>query len=126
MNNKPNMPLLKEIGARIRFFRQQAGMTQEILSEKSGLHHTYIGQIERGSRNLTLSALNDILSALEISYSVFFAAIDAKNAFPSESSEFLNLINMLVNITPEHQKHASAILQEYTKALREAHRPPGF
>ncbi len=126
MNNKPNKPLLAEIGTRIRYFRLQAGMSQESLGEKSGLHPTYIGQIERGSRNLTLSALNDILNALEISYSIFFEAVDAKNAFQSESSEFLKLINILVNTEPSHQKHAIVILQEYTKALREAHRPPGF
>ncbi len=126
MNKKPNMPLLEEIGARIRYFRQHANLSQEALGEKADLHPTYIGQIERGSRNLTVSALNDILGALEISYSVFFESVDVKNAFQSESTEFLKVVDYLSNFEPIQQQHAIAILQEYSKALREARRPSDF
>jgi transcriptional regulator with XRE-family HTH domain len=44
---------LLALGARIKRFREQAGLTQEALADAADLHWTYIGQIERGERNLT-------------------------------------------------------------------------
>ena len=46
-------PELVAFGARLRGLRDSAGMTQEELAHAAGLHWTYIGQIERGERNLT-------------------------------------------------------------------------
>lgn len=42
-------------------------MNQETLGEKAGLHHTYIGQVERGEKNLTVGSLVRISDALGIS-----------------------------------------------------------
>ena len=53
MPKKPKDPLLIAFGKHLRAFRSDAGMTQEELAEAAGLHWTYIGQIERGERNLT-------------------------------------------------------------------------
>lgn len=47
-------PELARFGARIREIRTEAGLTQEELAHRAGLHWTYIGQIERGERNLSL------------------------------------------------------------------------
>jgi transcriptional regulator with XRE-family HTH domain len=47
-------PELRAFGERVRALRVEAGMTQEGLAEAAGLHWTYVGQIERGTRNLTL------------------------------------------------------------------------
>lgn len=44
---------LVAFGRRLCKLREAAGMTQESLAEASGLHWTYVGQIERGERNLT-------------------------------------------------------------------------
>lgn len=46
-------PELLALGRRVRGLRADAGLTQEGLAQASGLHWTYIGQIERGERNLT-------------------------------------------------------------------------
>jgi transcriptional regulator with XRE-family HTH domain len=46
-------PELVVFGKRICKLREAAGMTQEALAHASGLHWTYVGQIERGERNLT-------------------------------------------------------------------------
>jgi transcriptional regulator with XRE-family HTH domain len=50
-------PELVALGARVRRLREAAGLTQEGLAHAAGLHWTYIGQIERGERNLTYKNL---------------------------------------------------------------------
>lgn len=47
--------LLKEFGNRIRHLRTQKKLSQEQLSFKTGFHRTYIGMIERGERNISLT-----------------------------------------------------------------------
>ena len=44
------MSIAKIIGERLRAYRIQKGWSQEILAEKAELHHTYIGQLERGEK----------------------------------------------------------------------------
>jgi DNA-binding XRE family transcriptional regulator len=46
-------PELVAFGARLRALRLGAGLTQEQLADQADLHWTYVGQIERGERNLT-------------------------------------------------------------------------
>ncbi len=47
--------LLKEFGDKIRYLRTQEELSQEQLSYKTGFHRTYIGMIERGERNISLT-----------------------------------------------------------------------
>ena len=49
--------MTKELGRRIRAERTAKKMTQEELAERAGLHPTYIGQVERGEKSLTVAAL---------------------------------------------------------------------
>lgn len=52
------------LGRTIRAHRLACGLSQEQLAEASQLHWTYISQIERGKRNLTVDALVRIAGAL--------------------------------------------------------------
>jgi transcriptional regulator with XRE-family HTH domain len=54
------------LGATIRDYRKQAGISQEALAERSGLHRTYIGGIERGERNVSLENIVCIARALKV------------------------------------------------------------
>lgn len=57
---------LKEIGLRIRDEREKLGLSREKFSELVGLSSYYIGQIERGDRNMSLDTLYKISSSLNI------------------------------------------------------------
>lgn len=46
-----------ELGARIRKKRHRLGLSQEQLATAAGLHWTFVGQVERGRRNLSLHNL---------------------------------------------------------------------
>lgn len=45
----------RRLGDRIRKLRVKKGWTQEDIAEISGLRRTYIGAVERGEKNLTLT-----------------------------------------------------------------------
>ncbi len=53
------------VGKRLRIRRTELGYSQELTSEKAGLHPTYIGQVERGEKNLTIESLEKICNAIE-------------------------------------------------------------
>ncbi|MCL5044947.1 MAG: helix-turn-helix transcriptional regulator [Deltaproteobacteria bacterium] len=55
------------LGLRVRALRLERGWTQEELASRAKKHPTYIGGIERGERNPTLTVLADIARALGVS-----------------------------------------------------------
>ena len=59
-------PELVALGQRVFALREAAGLTQEALAHAAGLHWTYIGQIERGERNLTYKTLLRVAHGLGV------------------------------------------------------------
>lgn len=55
------------LACNIRSYRQDKDLSQEGLAEQCGLHRTYIGSVERGERNVTLSTLEVLASTLGVS-----------------------------------------------------------
>ena len=53
-----------EVGRRVRQRREKAGLSQEELGFKSGLHRNYIGGIERGERNVAVVNIAKLAKAL--------------------------------------------------------------
>ncbi len=54
-------------GDQVRAVRLQRGLSQVDLADASGLHRTYVGGVERGERNLTLTNMGRLARALEVS-----------------------------------------------------------
>jgi len=63
----------KTFGASIKKWRNSLGISQEELAERADLHRTYVSDIERGARNLSLQNIEKLAHALEVSVSVLFA-----------------------------------------------------
>jgi transcriptional regulator with XRE-family HTH domain len=61
-----------KVGKRIREQREKLGLSQEHLAFKADLHRAYIGQIERGEKNLGLVNLEKIAKALNIKIKELF------------------------------------------------------
>lgn len=55
-----------EFGVRVRRERDRLGLTQEALAERTALHWSYLGQVERGQTNLTLHSILRIAAVLEV------------------------------------------------------------
>jgi transcriptional regulator with XRE-family HTH domain len=53
--------------------RNEIRITQKVLAERSGLQRTYIADIERGARNVSLENIEKIAGALQIPISELFA-----------------------------------------------------
>jgi len=59
----------KQVGARIRKYRLLKGFSQEELAFEADLHRAYIGQIERGEKNIGVQNLQKIATALKVKIS---------------------------------------------------------
>ena len=62
-------------GRAIRENRMKKGISQEHLAELCGLHRTYISEVERGVRNVSLVNIQKICEALDIKISSVFKHI---------------------------------------------------
>lgn len=58
--------ILTSFGEIVREYRKKQGISQEELAFRAGLHRTYIGMIERGEKNITLTNISKLATALNI------------------------------------------------------------
>jgi len=61
--------LLIRLGQRIRSFRKRRGWTQVVMAEKVGLDRSFIADVERGKRNISILNLDLIAKGFRISLS---------------------------------------------------------
>ena len=65
------------IGLKIKELRHKESLSQEKLAELANIDRTYIHDIEKGSRNISVSVLVKLCSALKIKLSDFFNQIES-------------------------------------------------
>jgi len=58
--------------------REAKNLSRQALSQRAGLHQTYIGMIERGLSNPSLDTSHAIAEALEIPFSKLIAEAEAE------------------------------------------------
>ncbi|MDQ0087596.1 transcriptional regulator with XRE-family HTH domain [Paenibacillus anaericanus] len=105
--------ILKLVGARIKALRKEQGLSQEALGEKGGFHFSYIGQIERGEKNVSLLSLAKVANALEVNVAQIFA-------YAYEESEQIDvniqdIVTMLRESSPEKVRIAKNVIREIVR-----------
>ena len=62
------MDMRKLVGRNVKRIRQDRGLTQEELAERSGFSQQYISGLEQGRRNPTIVSIYELATALGVSY----------------------------------------------------------
>ncbi|WP_395773203.1 helix-turn-helix domain-containing protein [Agrobacterium pusense] len=76
------MDVRKTLGWNLRRLRVDKGLSQERLALEAGIDRSYVGRVERGMENVTVSTLEAISLTLNVHVSELFAVVDDKLASP--------------------------------------------
>ncbi|MEK3915306.1 helix-turn-helix domain-containing protein [Paenibacillus sp. FSL H7-0331] len=103
------------IGEKIRDQRKIKGLTQKELSQKANVQHTYLGDVERGVRNISIESLEKIMEALSIEPTDLFEykAIEYKDS----SSEFDLIIKDHVELLKTKHIEDVKMINQITKEI---------
>jgi transcriptional regulator with XRE-family HTH domain len=66
----------ERFGFAVKARREVLDLTQEDLAEKAGIHRTYLSDIERGSRNVSLINIERLALALSVPLSELFRLVE--------------------------------------------------
>lgn len=92
-----------DVSNRLRTLREQCGFTQNGLAEYAGVSQSHLRRVELGQADITVSHLQFLCDAMNISLSEFFAE-------PSDEDELAIAISKL---TPKQKK----LLLEFLNSL---------
>jgi len=66
MAKQPISSVTSAFGARVRARRLELDLSQERLADACGLHWSFVGQVERGQRNITLHNILRLAGGLQL------------------------------------------------------------
>ncbi|HVS52139.1 MAG TPA: helix-turn-helix transcriptional regulator [Opitutaceae bacterium] len=84
-NGGADVALKARFGSLVRSFRGRLAISQEELAWRADMHRTYLADIERGRRNLSLSRIARLVKALGVSLTEFFFAFEEYFQSPIET-----------------------------------------
>lgn len=101
-------------GQRVRELRLRSGMSQEVLAHRAGLDRTYITDVERGSRNISLVNIEKIAAALRVSIEYLFSS-ERFNANPAYQQK--DLVGSIAEKFQYHLDSETRVLSFTVKGL---------
>jgi transcriptional regulator with XRE-family HTH domain len=78
MGKKSKPDIRERFGFAVKSRREELGLTQEDLAEKAQIHRTYLSDVERGTRNLSLVNIERLAAALSLSMSKLFGLVESR------------------------------------------------
>jgi len=76
---KPSKQITETLAKNLLAFRRKQQLSQEALAELCNLHRTYIGSVERGERNVTLTTLEVLAQAVGVSVPMLLTPTEHDN-----------------------------------------------
>ncbi len=76
MTKRPGPDILGRFGFAVKDRREAMGLTQEEFAERAGIHRTYLSDIERGARNLSLVNIERVAAAMALKISELFQLVE--------------------------------------------------
>ena len=73
-------PLDVLVGARVRMFRMNRGMSQAVLAERTGVTYHQLKKYERGTERIGASRLSRIAAVLDVSVGALFESSEAESS----------------------------------------------
>jgi len=67
--------LLVRLGDRIRKLRKKRGWTQAVMAEKVGIDRSFLADVERGKRNVSILNVELMAKGLKVSLSQLFSRL---------------------------------------------------
>ncbi|MEO6996267.1 MAG: response regulator [Lacunisphaera sp.] len=110
------MSLQMRLGAAIRLHRLKLGITQEELAWRAEMHRTYVAEIERGGRNVTLRSVGHLASALQVSVAELLSAKQEfeEREMPSGSTDGESTGEIL--LVEDNSTDAQLLVRAFTRA----------
>lgn len=113
----PKIDFKKRFGASVRGWRNQLGISQEELAERASLHRTYISDVERGSRNVSLENIERLAQALDVSVPALFPQTDLGEMPPPASRKAGGKISLVdVLLVEDNPDDVELTLRAFKKA----------
>ncbi len=75
----PISPAAKTFGERVRKRRTHLGLSQEAAAERCDVHWTFVGQVERGQRNISLHNILKLAKGLDIDPAKLMKGLEPPN-----------------------------------------------
>ncbi len=75
---RPTPDIRERFGDAVRARREELSLTQEELASKAKIHRTYLSDVERGGRNLSLINIERLAEALSLALSELFKRVEQR------------------------------------------------
>jgi transcriptional regulator with XRE-family HTH domain len=76
------MDMRELVGSNVKRIRQEKGLTQEQLAERSGFSQQYISGLERGRRNPTIVTIYELATVLGVDHVELVQPIEGEHRTP--------------------------------------------